>query len=765
MKSVLITFDTKQNSNSNTLELLLKLLDSDITVVSVSPDELNKAIKKSVRLYDNVFLSGDFIASENITEIRERFFADSTPFYDNDDRIIGEYTTLKSVPLAIIPKSEELARRFILTYFNPTGSGYGFDCFCTQTINVASTDIEAIEQTLSEFSSTENPTITFRENKLYTEVSITAFGNSDEQAQTILDEATEKIKMLIGDDVFSIGNANIEHTVVKLLLDKKLKIATAESCTGGLVSQKITSVPNSSSVFEIGITSYSNRIKQYALSVPKEILTNFGAVSKQTAAAMAYGVKRLSGADFGISITGVAGPSSSEGKPVGTVYIALCDGEHYWVRLLNLSPLSTRDEVREAACFTAFDLARRYIECLPTLLPEYSVDADNINCLYEQPHYINSSLLFVKDNSELLTADEALEFEQIDEFISETPFALGSSSSASLDKLRQKVLKEHKAKFKLKLPNLKQLYLNFREQLLTTLDVKGFVLEYFYKAATLILVSAVIMVSLLSVRIFTDVSANSKSIASARSVWTASGELNDEGKLKDIVKLKGLNKSISGWISIDGTEINNPICDFADSDYYKSHNYLGKESDYGSLYFSKTMDLSVPYANTVIYGNNPHDGSMFADLLKYRDHHFAANSQTITFATEYGMSKYQIFAVILATDNPAHNGNEQYFDYAKTDFVSEIDFDLWVSEAKLRSIYDCSLSVQHGDSVITLVTDTDDFSSSKLVVMAKKLNEEDISEYHPLIVNSAPKFPDIWYSLHGLDNPYVYYLSGNTTVN
>jgi sortase B len=300
------------------------------------------------------------------------------------------------------------------------------------------------------------------------------------------------------------------------------------------------------------------------------------------------------------------------------------------------------------------------------------------------------------------------------------------------------------------------MYYKFSDELLNTLDIKGFVIEYFYKAATLILVSAVILVSCMSVTIFADVYSNNKSITAARSLWSASGTFNEEGKLTDIVKLKGLNNNISGWISIPGTEINNPICNYAENDYYKSHNYLGKDSNYGSLYFAKEMNLSEPYVNTVIYGNSPHDGSMFSDLVKYRDKFFTIDSQIITFATEYSISDYQIFAVILTTDNPAHDTKGTYFDYAKTEFYGEMDFDIWISEAKLRSLYDTSISVNHDDSIITLVTDTDDFSSSKLVVMAKKITEDDLAQGNTLKVNSSPKFPAAWYILHGISNPYVF---------
>ena len=123
-------------------------------------------------------------------------------------------------------------------------------------------------------------------------------------------------------------NESIDKTasnVVKLLSDKGKKAATAESCTGGLVSAAITSVSGSSDVFEMGVCSYANRIKQEVLGVTAEALEKYGAVSEQVAKEMARGVMERSGSDFGVSTTGIAGPSGgTEEKPVGTVWIGVC---------------------------------------------------------------------------------------------------------------------------------------------------------------------------------------------------------------------------------------------------------------------------------------------------------------------------------------------------------------------------------------------------------------------------------------------------------
>ena len=110
---------------------------------------------------------------------------------------------------------------------------------------------------------------------------------------------------------------------VKILKEKGLTLATAESCTGGLLSAVLTTVSGVSQVFELGVTSYSCRIKNEVLGVEAQTLTDFGAISEQTARQMAENVRRIAGSDIGASVTGVAGPQSSEGHPVGYIFIAV----------------------------------------------------------------------------------------------------------------------------------------------------------------------------------------------------------------------------------------------------------------------------------------------------------------------------------------------------------------------------------------------------------------------------------------------------------
>lgn len=159
---------------------------------------------------------------------------------------------------------------------------------------------------------------------------------------------------------------NLPELLVNALAKKKKRIATAESCTGGLVSGAITSVSGASGVFDCGVCSYANHIKHKIVGVREETLSTYGAVSDRTAAEMARGIRLLAGADIGISTTGIAGPlGGSQYKPVGLVYIGVSTemGLHTEKMLLGENN-ADRDRIRELAVAAALYFALKETEKL-----------------------------------------------------------------------------------------------------------------------------------------------------------------------------------------------------------------------------------------------------------------------------------------------------------------------------------------------------------------------------------------------------------------
>ncbi|MFZ3158475.1 MAG: nicotinamide-nucleotide amidohydrolase family protein, partial [Smithella sp.] len=188
-----------------------------------------------------------------------------------------------------------------------------------------------------------------------------AQSKNQEEAQKNLQKAQDEVSAHVQDYIFAYGEQTLEEVIAGLLTAKKLTIAVAESCTGGLITSRLTDVSGSSDYLERGLVTYSNAAKISMLGVPAEIIEKHGAVSEETARRMAEGVRKLAGTDLGLSSTGIAGPTGgSKEKPVGTVYIALADSQkticrHYayrWDRKRN------KDIFSETALF----LLKNYLQ-------------------------------------------------------------------------------------------------------------------------------------------------------------------------------------------------------------------------------------------------------------------------------------------------------------------------------------------------------------------------------------------------------------------
>ena len=188
---------------------------------------------------------------------------------------------------------------------------------------------------------------------------VTAKAETAEAAEALLRPAVDEVMAVVGEWVYGVDVENLESVCVARLKARGRTLAAAESCTGGLIAKRVTDVPGASAVFLGGVVSYTNGVKNKVLNVPQSLLDEYGAVSEPVARAMAEGVRALTGADFGVSVTGVAGPDSDErGNPVGQVNIGLASAEGTVVRERNFGKRS-RDHVRAQAANTAFDLLRR----------------------------------------------------------------------------------------------------------------------------------------------------------------------------------------------------------------------------------------------------------------------------------------------------------------------------------------------------------------------------------------------------------------------
>jgi nicotinamide-nucleotide amidase len=177
------------------------------------------------------------------------------------------------------------------------------------------------------------------------------------QAETTLDEIVRSFELALGDRIFAHKDVPLEDVVAELLTTNRATISTAESCTGGLLAERLTRIPGSSTYFLGGVVSYSNERKTVWTEVPAELIASKGAVSAEVAIALAEGIRRSVGSTFGVGITGIAGPGGgSEEKPVGTVHIALATPTGTKERLVHLP--GDREMIRFHASQLALDMVR-----------------------------------------------------------------------------------------------------------------------------------------------------------------------------------------------------------------------------------------------------------------------------------------------------------------------------------------------------------------------------------------------------------------------
>ncbi|MCL2425393.1 MAG: competence/damage-inducible protein A [Oscillospiraceae bacterium] len=190
---------------------------------------------------------------------------------------------------------------------------------------------------------------------------LTAKAASKHEAEEMMSPILEQVCNMLGDIIYGIDTDSLENTVIGLLKEKKQTLATAESCTGGLLSKRLTDIPGASKVYIGGIVAYNEKSKVELLGVDEKLINKYGAVSREVALAMATAVRSKLDADIGVGITGIAGPDSdSSGQEPGTVFIAVSTREADICNQLKL--YYDRERIRIGASLNALDMIRRLLK-------------------------------------------------------------------------------------------------------------------------------------------------------------------------------------------------------------------------------------------------------------------------------------------------------------------------------------------------------------------------------------------------------------------
>jgi len=364
---------TPYKLDTNSLYLTEKLMEVGIkvaykTVVGDNREDLYKAIKDASRRVPIIIITGglgptedditrevvanflkkELILKEEILEkikrhfevrgikmpeinIRQAFVIEGALVMENNvGTAPGLWIDEEKIKIALLPGPPKELKPMVENVLIKELQKYGSYHYFSKTMRIVGlTESETEEKIEDIISGLKNPWINILAIPGQIEINILARGkNSVAEAEDRVNEVFEKIAERLKEYIFTYGKEKLEEVVGKLLREREKTLSVAESCTGGYLAHRITDIPGSSDYFERGVVTYSNEAKIEILGVNKETIENHGAVSKETALEMVNGIKKISGTDYAIAITGIAGPSGgTKEKPVGTVYIALSTPE------------------------------------------------------------------------------------------------------------------------------------------------------------------------------------------------------------------------------------------------------------------------------------------------------------------------------------------------------------------------------------------------------------------------------------------------------
>ncbi|MBQ7045785.1 MAG: nicotinamide-nucleotide amidohydrolase family protein [Clostridia bacterium] len=712
-----------------------------------------------------------------------KFPKNSTIFPNEIGLVRGTCIDVINHKILVLPGNthelEQMFTKYVVPHIEPLRN----TACAERKICLFGTDEDAVLKRLKATFETQSNHITTVQKGGCTIINLRVRASKQSTADSAADKIVTRIKNMFFDYVCSSEYTDLAKIVVDRLIKENKKIATAESCTAGMLSQRLTDVAGSSKIFEFGISAYSNRIKIDALGVPSDTIERYGAISEQTAILMAKNAREMSDADIGVGITGVTGPDKCENKDVGTIYIAVADKNNGWVRLLNPAGITDREQLRILSCNTALDLVRRYLVASAdgVLKDGFDIhDLSHIKVLQKNPSLKNENKSFTPTQ---INASDALSDEEITRLLSSHIYDsydddFGADDTESLishtennflldeeepesendgtpvlepkydmnrflvdDDAEEDSYNPNNIKTVIS-PSSIPLNIEFSTHSSvpkgTKRKQKGFfsnfvsfvfpndrdsALKNTLKVLSLVLILIFIVASCIIAVSHAQDSKNTKILNSIREEWNT--VCIDTGKTDSVFNsfnfLRQINDDTIGWLRINNSPIDYPVMLTDNNEFYYNHNIYKDKSRYGTIFADSSVIIEPTKIsqNITLYGNTFSNGSMFSELKNYRGLDYYKNHPTISFKTLYRDNVYKIFSVFIINTDPGDD-NSYAFEFAKSAFADKADFMAFVEEAKLRSILKTPVDVKEQDELLTLCVDTNEFKGAKLVVMARR---------------------------------------------
>ncbi len=610
---------------------------------------------------------------------------------------------LPSSTVELVP----MVRSYVIQYLKQLTDGAVF----SQTISVFSMGISVheVEERLGYLKDSRNPTITCIENTGEVQIRVTSKTDTEEAARNLAAPLIRDILQIFGSDAYGMNVSGLEQVVVQKLMEKGMTLSTAESCTAGIISKRITDISGASKVFEMGAATYSSNKKSDMLGVSNAVIQKFGAVSPEAAAAMAVGARRLAGSSLAVSTTGIAGPGGgTPQRPVGLVFIALADKERVWVKkVLIQKPGMDRDYVRQVAASHALNLVRIYIETLPDLMPGYESAANFSDVYLDTPGGGTSRAVSRRRASSMGTS--------------------GSKPKRSVGDILRTIL------FIIALAGFLGSggYLLNREMQDRASQNDLEKVSQFYDAK--------------------EVETAEGGIWSGIAVEEEEVQRDSQNRLVAFTDLVEKYPDTIGWITVPNTDINYIVVqdkDGKNNDYYLKHDFEGDSNRNGAIFgdYRLNIEYGVKQPNIVIYGHHMKSGLMFNNLIKYDDIAFYKQNPVISFDTIYEEGQWVIFA-LLKIDAKENNGTPSFNFMKLGDALDDpMNFQAFINDIRAHSVIDtnAAIAVTTDDELLTLSTCSYEHDDYRTVVVARKVRANETIDVSEVTWAESPIMPKSW---------------------
>lgn len=557
----------------------------------------------------------------------------------------------------------------------------------------------------------QNPRIELQENMGDYQIIIEATANTKASADHLCDQTVAKLKILLGSLLYSTDGTPLKELVVSKLVHLNKSLAVAESASSGLLAQCLQGVKDASPILVFQANTPDRMSKQNLLGVSKKLLTNYGGSSRQAAAAMALGARHKGGADLGLAVTGVFSSRIKGRFPLGTIHVALTNGQQVWIRSLRLNPTASVEYYTNIAILQALNILHLYCQNFPDPLPGGISPTQALkNVGIKRPSLFDISHKFggTKWNLRTFTAQT-------------NPDKTGNTDLSFIQRLKTgKIDTNDKIR----------------------LGVVGL--------CTLVFISCIAYIGSVYLESYNNAKLND-SLSALLVEEVVPEEIVDNYPSSYQTKFAALyaqNPDVAGWIKIEGTKVNYVVVQANDNTTYDRTDFSRNHNNHGVPFVDFRVSQQEPSTNTVIYAHNMNDGQMFGELMGYKSLAYYQKHPTISYDSIYYDGQYKIFGIVICKqDDPEfnyHNFIEAPNDSAMLEYISKI---------RERSLINTKVDVGIQDKLLTLSTCDYSFKSAKgeriarFVVFARKVREGESLQVNTAeaTLNLNPVMPQEWY--------------------